>query len=58
MTLIMDVLFVLRYLPVYFWKDKQKRIGKEFVIKFFRGLARRQEEDQERDGEAEVINID
>ena len=54
----MDVFFVLKYLPFYFWKDKQKRIGKENVIKFFRGLARWQEEDQELDGEAQVIIID
>ena len=57
MTFIMDVFVVLRSLPVYFWKDKQKRIGKEIFINLFRGLARLQEEDQELDGEAEVIII-
>ena len=58
MTFIMDVFFVLRYLPVYFWKNKQKRVDKENFIKLFRGLAGLQEENQELDGEAEVIIID
>ena len=36
MTFILDVLFVLRYIPVYLWKYKHKKAGKEIFIKRLR----------------------
>ena len=54
----MCVNFGLRYLPVYLWKDRQKRAGKDIFLELLRVLARRQEMDIEVDGEDQVTIID
>ena len=43
----MFIIFVLRYLPVYLWKDRQKRAGKNIFLELLRVLAKRQELDIE-----------
>ena len=53
----MYVVFVLRYLPVYLWKDRQKMAGKDIFVELLRVLARRQEVDIEVDGEDQVTII-
>ena len=53
----MYVVFVLRYLPVYLWKDRQKRAGKDIFVELLRVLARRQEVDIEVDWEDQVTII-
>ena len=54
----MYVFFVTRYLPVYLWKDKQKRAGKDIFVELLRVLARRQELDLDVDGEDQGTIID
>ena len=51
------VVFVLRKLPVYLWKDRQKRAGKDIFVELLRVLARRQEVDIEVDWEDQVTII-
>ena len=47
-----------RYLPVYLWKDKLKRAGKDIFVELLRVLAGRQELDLDVDGEDQVTIID
>ena len=44
----------LRYLPVYLWKDKMKREGKDVFGELLRVLAKGQEEDQDQGVQDEV----
>ena len=54
----MHVVFVLRYLPIYLWKDRQKRTCKKIFLEQLRVLAKRQELDIWVGGEDHMINID
>ena len=47
-----------RWLPVYLWKDRQKRAGKNIFLELLRVLAKRQELDIEMGGEDQVIFCD